>query len=533
MERPVAKGMAARTGQALGRVVLLGATFLLAIPYAVAQTQDAAKVAARAPAATALTKEQVEAIAQRAFTRMKPMGMALAVVQDGQVLCEIALGERKAGTPMTPTSLFNIASCSKAFTAAILARLVDQKQLNWNDRVVDHVPEFRMADPWITAHMTIADLLSHRCGLKTFAGDLLWYGTDYTDEQVLAHIEKLPITQNFREQFGYQNLMYMVAGLVAQRITKQSWETLVEEQLMQPLGMTHSRASAQRLPPDAETARPHIDGIEIEDHVFQACKPAASIYASVHELTAWMRMLLADGVHDGKPMISKAQLAELWRPHVAMGKGSGSSATDLRAYGMGWFLYPEGTKKLVEHDGGMPGFLSKLSLLPADHFGFVVLNNSNDGLFNEVIKRALLTAHRGEDAMADIDRVAAAAARMQAQQKEEAKAREAARVEGTKPSLPLARYAGRFSDPTYGDVEVALDGEQLRITMVPSQRRLFGTLSHWHHDTFRVDFPDRFLPFALITFALDAEGKANRFAIDCPIADFDFGALDFRRIAGK
>jgi CubicO group peptidase (beta-lactamase class C family) len=474
-----------------------------------------------------LQQAQVEAIAQRAFAAFQPKGMALAVVQDGKLLAELGLGERRAGSPVTARTLFNIASCSKAFTAALVGQLVREGKLGWNDRVVDRVPEFRMADAWITAHLTIADLLSHRCGLVTFAGDLLWYDSDYDDSQVLARIEKLPITQRFREQFGYQNLMYLVAGIALQRATGSAWEDLVETRILKPLGMQDSRACAQRLPADAERAFPHIDGIEVPDHEFVACRPAAAIYSSVHDLSLWIACLLAGGKPDGA--VDEAMLGELWRPHVAMGGGTGGKPGDLRGYGMGWFLSLQDGKKLVEHDGGMPGFLSKVSLLPADKFGFVVLNNANDGVLNEASKAALLAAHAGGDADAAIDRFAKINERVKTRAVSAVQKREAARIAGTNPSLPLTAYAGRYEDAVYGPAEVRLDGDQLHVVLLPGKRRLFGAMSHWHRDVFRVDFPDRFLPFALFQFALDVDGKVKGFTIDCPIADFDFGALDFRR----
>lgn len=485
------------------------------------------------PAQTRLTAEQVTALVQAAGEKFGTKGLEVAVVQDGEVLAEVAVGERAAGAPMTPQSLCNIASCSKAFTAAAVALLVEQKKLGWDDLVVDHLPEFRMSDAWITEHMTIRDLLSHRCGLTTFEGDLLWYASDYDDAEVLRRIARLPIPQRFREQFGYQNLMFMVAGLVVQRVSGQSWEEFVEQRLLQPLEMTASRACAQRLPADAEKAIPHIDGAAITDHEFVAVKPAASIYSSVHELTHWARMLLAGGTWQGRQVLTKESIDELWRPNTIMGgrggAGTGASAEDFHSYAMGWFLSVVQGKKLVEHDGGMPGFLSKVSLLPEDRFAFVVLNNGNDGVVNEAIKRALLTAHAGGDGMKDIERIAVVKKRIDANAKKEVAQREAARVPDTKPSLPLDAYAGRYEDAIYGPAEVStLDGK-LHLVLVPSKRRLFGDMQHWHRDTFRVDFPDKFLPFALVTFSFAADGKVAGFKIDCPIADFDFGALDFRR----
>lgn len=510
--------------------LLLAALLALACTFAPATGQAPAAAQGRAgTTAPPLDAAQVDAIAQQAFATFAPMGMALAVVQDGKLLAEVARGERRKGEPATPRTLFNIASCSKAFTAARIAQLVAEGKLAWDDRVVDRVPEFRMADPWIAAHMTIADLLSHRCGLVTFAGDLLWYGSDYTDAEVLARIERLPIVQPFRERFGYQNLMYLVAGIVAERATGKPWVELVEQRLFAPVGMADSRAAAQRLPEGAERAFPHIDGVEIPDHEFVACKPAASIYSSVHDLSRWIAMWLAGGKAGDATVVGDAAIRELWRPHVGIGGGAGAATADFRSYGMGWFLSVQDGNKLVEHDGGMPGFLSKVSLLPADRFGFVVLNNANDGVLNEAVKAAVLAAHAGNDPMPVLERFGKIAERIKARERTAVQKREAARIAGTQPSLPLAAYAGRYTDKVYGDAEIALVEDHLQITLLPSRRRMFGALSHWHQDVFRVDFPDRFLPFALVRFALDVEGKVAAFAIDCPIADFDFGALDFRR----
>jgi CubicO group peptidase (beta-lactamase class C family) len=480
-----------------------------------------------------LQPAQVEALVQRAYERFAPVGVAVAVLQDGVLLAEVAAGRAGGDTPMTPHTLCNIASCSKAFTAAAVLLLVQDGVLNLDDRVVDHVPEFRLADPWITAHMTVRDLLCHRSGLVTFAGDLLWYGSDYDDAEVLRRLERLPIPQRFREQFGYQNLLYMVAGLVVQRRSGSSWEEFVERRLFAPLGMTASRASAPRLPAEAPRARPHIDGQEIPDHPFVACKPAAAIYSSVHELSLWMRALLAGGKVGEQVLLSPASLAEWWRPHVGTGPGTGANPADLRGYGLGWFVSLERGQKLVEHDGGMPGFLSKVSMLPAERFGFAVLNNSNDGVLNEALKRALLTARAGGDGLAVIDDLAQRKQRITAREAAAVQGREAQRQPNTTPGLPLAAYAGRYRDAVYGDAEVVLDGEALQVVLVPSRSRLHGTLQHWHHDTFRVDFPDRFLPFALLRFQLDTAGKVAGFRIDCPIADFDFGALDFQRLPAK
>jgi CubicO group peptidase (beta-lactamase class C family) len=478
-----------------------------------------------------LTAERVQALVDAAAAAFPVQGMALAVIQDGEVLVETAIGEAEQGRAMTPTTLCNIASCSKAFTAAAVALLVEDGVVAWNDKVVEHLPEFRLSDPWITANMTIRDLLCHRCGLKTFAGDLLWYGTEYEDDEVIRRMAKLPITQNFREQFGYQNLMYLCAGKVVERKTGKSWSAFVQERLLGPLGMAASRPAVQDLPDGAEVALPHIDGQPIAGHPFVACKPAASMYSSVHDLTRWLRMLLAGGRWQGGQLLQQQSLAEMWRPQTHLARaGTGPGVEDFESYGLGWFLTVDRGNKVVEHDGGMPGFLSKVSLVPVKKFGFAVLNNGNDGVLNEAIKRAIYAELAGGDGVAVIERIGEIKKRIDARQTAEVAAREARRRKGTAPSHELAAYVGSYRDEIYGNATITrTEAGALHVVLEPASKRLHGTMSHWHDDTFRVDFPDRFLPFALVRFELDSNSAVVAFHIDCPIADFDFAQLDFRR----
>lgn len=478
----------------------------------------------------ALSAERVQELVVAAGQLYGVKGLAVAVVQDGKVLAEVAHGEAAAGKAMSATSLCNIASCSKAFTAAAVALLVEDKLLGWDDKVIDHMPGFRLSDPWITAHMTIRDLLCHRCGLVTFAGDLLWYGTDYTDDEVIKRMAKLPIKQRFREEFGYQNLMYLVAGKIVATKTGMTWGQFISERFLTPLGMANSRPDAQSLPADAERALPHIDGDLVEEHVFNACKPAASMYSSAHELTNWVRMLMANGRWNDKQLLEPASLAEMWRPHTNAARGaSGARTDDFRSYGLGWFLSLERGEKVVEHDGGMPGFLSKVSMMPAEQFAFVLLNNGNDGIVNEALKRAFYAERAGNDGMAIINRIAAIKKRIDNAAKQEVAQREGKRRKDTQPSRAFKDYGGDYVDDTYGGAKVKLTNGKLHLTLLPAKKRLFGRMQHWHDDTFRVDFPDKFLPFALIKFEFDSAGEIAGFKIDCPIADFDFGALDFRR----
>lgn len=478
-------------------------------------------------------KTDLRALADLAFELFRPVGMAVSVVEDGEVAFAAGYGERFAGggEAILPSTPFQIASCTKAFTAAAVGCLVADGALGWDDRVIDHLPSFRLSDPWITRELTVRDLLCHRSGLATFAGDLLWYGTSYDEDEVFRRAALLPITKRFRAEFGYQNILYAVAGRVVEKVSGQTFGAFLAERFFHPLGMDSSVFGFAELGEGEAPALPHIEGKGIDVVMFQACKPAGAIWSSAADMALWVRALVAGGRVGEEVVIPAQVLHAAWTPHVGLPNGRRPDAIeDFRSYGLGWFLTVEDGKKVVEHDGGMPGYLSKVTLVPADRFGMVVLHNTDTPLLTTALRAAVLEARRGGDGEAVLQRYASAASARRTRAAEEVRAREAQRIEGTSPSLELAGYAGLFRDVILGDARVELRDDELHLRILPSGQTFHGALSHWHHDVFRVDFPDRFLPFALVTFRMGADGKVEGFGIDCPIPDFDFGALEFRRV---
>ena len=508
----------------------LCAPILLAL--CTAPTLGAQITAVAAPAeAQAFGPAELQALVEHAFEVFDPIGLAVAVVDGGELVFEFGVGERRKGSgeAVTPQTLFNIASCTKAFTAACVGKLISAGRIRWDDPVVRHLPEFRLEDPWITRHLTVRDLLCHRSGLSTFEGDLLWYGSELDDAEVLRRMERLPICRRFREQFGYQNLMYLVAGMLIERVSGQSWPDFLRAELLDPLGMDGSASTRAELPADAEVASPHLDGRPIAPYDFRAAKAAGAMWSSVDELARWIRMLVAGGRFEDRQVLDEDVLQACWRPCVSLAGGRVPAAIeDFSSYGLGWFLSVHEGEKLVEHDGGMPGFLSKVTLLPAEGFGLAILNNGADGLLNLALRRAILAQREGHDGHVILDELAATAARRRAAATAATERRIAARQMGTSPSLPLTGFAGRFEDRLLGPAVMRCDDAGLQLVIEASPATLHGTLSHWHHDVFRVDFADPLLPFALVRFSLDTQGAVDGFRIDCPIDDFDFASLDFR-----
>ncbi len=469
-----------------------------------------------------------------AFNVFKPTGLAVAVMKDSVIIYHKALGYSNAAVkkPLTTKSLFNIASCSKAFTAASIGILVEEGKLKWTDKVTDYFPEFRLSDNYITRELTIEDLLCHRSGLGTFFGDLLWYNTSYTDEEVMKRMRYEPITGRFGIDFGYQNVMFMIAGDIIRKVTGLSWSEFVETRIFKPLSMLQTRPSSDELTKDQDIAYGHLNNQVLGIYRFVAAKPAAAIYSSVDELSQWTTLMLNNGSYKGRKIISQSSLSRLMEPHTIIGASNTQKQHGINfyMYGLGWFIYDYNCRKIVEHDGGMPGYISKVTLVPEEKISIIILNNGNDGFVNNALRGDIMDILvKGKD-FDWISEYATSKSRVDAYEQNSNKERLESRVPGTKPSLSPQGYTGIFRDKNYGDAEVTYRNNKLILTFLPSATVFTGQLEHWHYDTFKVVFKDEFLTFGLITFSFDSSGKVTGFKIDLPSSDFHFWNLDFRRI---
>ena len=213
-------------------------------------------------ASAQFNSSKLEKEIKRVIPQFNVTGMVLSIIQDDSVIFSRAFGWRDAEKklPITSQSLFNIASCTKAFTAAALAKLESEKKIAWADKVIDYIPEFQLADSYITAELNLIDILTHRSGLGTFYGDLLWYGTDYSPAEIIHRMRYLPITQDFRSSYGYQNNMYIIAGEIIKNVSGLSWADYIKENFFIPLEMFNSRTCSEELKSDMDIAYPHLNG---------------------------------------------------------------------------------------------------------------------------------------------------------------------------------------------------------------------------------------------------------------------------------
>jgi CubicO group peptidase (beta-lactamase class C family) len=477
---------------------------------------------------------KIDETVKKAFDVFKPTGLAVAVVKDSAIIYSNAFGYADAGIkrPVNKTSLFNIASCSKAFTAACIGILVDEGKLKWTDRVTDYFPEFKLADDYITRQLTVEDLLCHRSGLGTFFGDLLWYNTDYSDEEVMMRMRNEPITRRFGIEFGYQNIMFMMAGDIIKKVTGQTWSEFVDSRIFSPLGMVQTRPSNDELTTDQDIAYGHISNKVLSVYDFNAAKSAASMYSSVDEMSIWTMMMLNKGKYKGNQIISRASLSRILEPHTILGPSNSQKQHGINfyTYGLGWFIYDYNGKKIAEHDGGMPGYISKVTLIPEQKISIIILNNGNDFYINSALIGDLMDILVKGKEFDWIGEYSAIKTRSDSYEESSNRKRMESRVPDTRPSLNPSGYTGIFRDKSYGDAEIKIEGGRLVLTFLPSKKVFTGELEHWHYDTFKVVFKDEYLTFGLITFSFDSSGLVTGFKIDLPSGDFHFWNLDFKKM---
>jgi len=326
-------------------------------------------------------------------------GMAVAIVKDGRVVLAKGYGVRQLGgaDPVDDQTLFAIASNTKAFTAAALAILVREGKLGWDDRVVDHLPWFQLYDPYVTSDARIRDLLSHRTGFTAYSGDLVWYGTTYSREEVVRRARYLKPVAPFRTSYGYSNVMFAAAGLVVEQVSGQRWEDFVRARIFEPLGMTRTVASVDALGRKANVATPHglSEGVlrTFPWVSWEGSGPAASVISSVSDMAKWIRLQLGRGSVDGLTLFGDAESDQMWTPHASFTVSRAASqrtpSTHFRGYGLGWSLSDYRGRKIVEHGGAYDGMYSRVALVPEQSLGLVVLTNSMTSISSALSMRVL------------------------------------------------------------------------------------------------------------------------------------------------
>lgn len=477
-------------------------------------------------------------------------GASVVIVEGQRTVFMRGFGVRRLGaeSAVDTDTLFPIGSNTKAITAATIALLVQDGTLKWDDRIIDHLPWFRMYDPYVTREMRVRDLLIHSSGLPLGAGDLAFYPpTDFTRREFVGVLRHIPPATSFRSQYAYDNILYVAAGQLVEEVTGKRWETFVTERLLRPLGMRRTLANSDMLTPGNHVALHARYGGQVRGEgpmrlLFEAAgndsnsAPAGDIWSSAADYAGWLHLMLNDGVApDGTRILAAGTVKTLMRPQTPMGTwqwtGPESVASPrFRFYALGWIVYDYRGALIANHGGGVDGGRSRQVVIPEKNVAFAILTNAEEGVLIDAVTNTLLDHYLGAQPRDWLSifqrRRAASIAQTRA---EVAQAQRAAT--GGRPPLPLDAYVGVYRDAWYGTVTISRAGNGLRISFDRTPR-LKGALHHWGNGSFVTRWDDPNSENAYISFVLTPDGRidhATARAVSAA-ADFSYDYHDLRLV---
>lgn len=447
-------------------------------------------------------------------------GVGVAVVKDGKVILARGFGVKVLGkdAPVTKDTLFAIGSVSKSFTAALIAMLIDDGKMKWDDSLRQYLPEFQMNDRRLSDEVTIRDCLCHRTGMPR--NDLVWYGTDFSREEILSRVKKMKYDTRIRTTFIYNNIFFLAAGQAAAKAGGKSWDDLVQKRLFDPLGMDTANTSIKKFRDDDDVATPHSKAkgktVAVKWLNADNIGPAGSINASAADMAKYVQFQLTKGKAGDKRLIERETFAAMHRPHNYMAGSTFPMNGDAKhnAYGLGWFLTEYAGTSVVEHGGNIDGMTASVVMMPEKKLGIVVLANLNGSLLPMSLAFDLADRVLGNEPKNHAFNSSYLSAINEFAVSLGGEPDPKARVKDTKPSFELSKYAGKYQDDLHSPAVVkVVDGK-----MTMQFNSLGFDCEHWHYDTFAATDRTGVLPKMLVTFDQTAEGTVGGVHFGSPAA---------------
>ncbi|NRF41179.1 serine hydrolase [Pedobacter foliorum] len=446
-------------------------------------------------------------------------GLAIGIIKNHKVIFKKGYGvtSTSKGLPVNTQTIFPISSCTKAFTAAALGILVDEGKIKWDDKVVKYLPNFKLSDPWITKELTIVDILSHRSGLKTFDGDLLWYGTKYTREDIAKLIRYSPIRTNFRTDFAYQNIMYLVAGLVVESVTGKTWDEFLKERIFKPLKMSGTITNRDSITSESNFALPHIQNKPIKPLNMHNISPAGGVDSNIDDMLTWMQMWLANGRANDTTILNDGTIKTITSIKTL------TSDNKDDGYGLGWFIKQTKNGKMVNHNGGMPGYISSVVLFPDSSSGIVILTNKISQINDQLVKEiANYMTKKDTFNWKEADKDMSGKATVFDWDK---KRKPQPKKSDVIPNFN--RYQGEYEDLAYGKARIRKEKGKPFLELLPTKELFSGFLYNIDADRFKIVFNDPFVQEGEVVFTRDNNKKITGFKLNIDSDDFLFSDLDF------
>jgi CubicO group peptidase (beta-lactamase class C family) len=416
-------------------------------------------------------------------------GFAVAVVEKDKIVYAKGFGYRDVENkaPVTPNTLFAIGSCTKAFTASMIGLLQKDGKLSIDKPVRNYLPELKFYNNEMNNSITLRDMMCHRTGLPRH--DYSWYGFPSSSrDSLMKRIQYMEPSAGIRERWQYNNFMFLLQGMIAEKMTGKSWEENIRENIFKPLGMTASNFSIEDLKKDTNIAVGYglkKDSIikKLDYYHIDAMGPAGSINSNVLEMANWVNTWIHNGKFEGKEIIPASYASEAISSQMVIGPGLPSKEKpdiQFSSYGFGWMLASYKGHYRVEHGGNIDGFSASTCFFPTDSLGIVVLSNQNGSSVPSIVRNLIA------DRLLDLPYfdwntdLKNAADKAKAAEKEAAKTKTDNRKENTIPTHPLEDYAGLYYHPAYGTFEISDNNDSLFAQLGKDQL----WLQQYHYDIF-------------------------------------------------
>jgi CubicO group peptidase (beta-lactamase class C family) len=487
-----------------------------------------------------ISSNVIDEIVLNTLERFEIPACSIAIVHQDEIIYKKGYGTRTKGKQETVDehTVFALASISKSTAAACLGILVDEGKIRWDDPVRKYLPDFELYDCFATHEIQIRDLLIHNSGLPSVSGGTIWYGSTFTRAEIVSRLKFLIPSHSFRSVYAYQNIIFLVAGELIHAISGLSWDDFVQERIFEPLGMQRTKTRLNEINAMGNIATPHarieglISTIPYRNH--ENVGPAAAVNSTVWDWSQYLRMHLNAGNFAGTQILSAERIREFWEvntpiPFQALPEYFQIEPPILNAYGFGWFISNYRDKKIVYHSGGVDGMRTMMTLIPQEKLGILVFTNMEAPGIGPITNQVIdyLLKYPSKPWLDWYDRYFQ---EVTEKLKNDRNKKENSRVLNTRSHLDQQAYCGIYQDRMVGNLSIAIEEGSL-ILRFNNNPAFQAQLSHWHFDTFKINWLDPYISSGWLTFQLNSLGEPIKILLDQPkLLDVDFAELDLMRL---
>lgn len=469
--------------------------------FAVAQAQEI----------TDKQAQKIDAVIKEQVTLWGVPGMSVAIVKGDKVIYSKGYGYRDVENELevTPETVFGVGSNTKSFTAMALGLMQEKNKIDLNKPVVTYLPAFKLKDDYVTLHATPIDLIYHKTGLP--GHDLVWYYSDLSTDEIIERLKYLDLNTDFRKKWQYNNMMFAVLGKVIAQVSGKTYNEVIQENILTPLEMNDTSFSVEDIKNFDNVAKPYAYDEEnkafklLDYYNMDNVTPCGGLNSNALDMANYLILNLNKGKFKESQVVKETTMKFLHTPQTYISAHRPMKEMGFHSYSPGWVVTTYNNQPLYFHNGEINGFHSSMSMLPEQELGIVVLTNSRSS-FPDMLPLTIYDILQNKEPY-DLT------AKHKEFEEAEAKSNEYITAEikkydlsKTKPSHPLKDYAGKYSHPAYGEIEIVQEGKDLKALT----RSMIFPMEHYNYDTFSaMDKNISPLPLMNITFVTNTKGEID------------------------